>query len=403
VRFVSGPDQPLLAELRAAAEGHSGCAFQAAVAWANDEGVALLLDATVTHVESCDFVVGINNQGTTVEGLLRLLSVGRSVRVLYQHPRLTFHPKAYFFDDGSSGRLVVGSSNLTAGGLDTNFEASVVLPVTEEVRSGWGTYWRSLSEHQYSMVVATDSDVERLYRGGYVIPEAAARVQHRRASRRLREFLEGQGAEQVELPTAAPTRRFRHSRPAVDIPFDVIEPAPGAEAEEVPRHAGAPSGEGRRAVFVRTLTPNDVAKLHGDQSGTFEPDIGLVARDEDPDFWGWPNEFERVIRTLPRDEREVDVRLYSRVTGSDGIPIRLVIWFREAREGHPAEFRISPRPISEVRSAVPEDFDIASLLVVQRAGKGLDVHLLTPEDASYDEASALLSVVRPAHRYGYGS
>ncbi len=80
-RLVSGPAEPLFAELRDAGERHRGGRLRVAVAWSNDQGVALLLEAA-GPVERTHAIVGINNQGTTVEGLLRLLGHCETLAVL---------------------------------------------------------------------------------------------------------------------------------------------------------------------------------------------------------------------------------------------------------------------------------------------------------------------------------
>lgn len=133
-------------------------------------------------------------------------------------------------------------------------------------------------------------------------------------------------------------RRFRSTGPPVDIPFAVVEeplepPVDGDETVEPPVDL-VPS----RRVFVRTLTANDVAKLHGEQSGTFEPDLGLAARDDDQAFWGWPGAYRLVVRQLPRFERSEKVKLISRLTGRAGTPVDLVVWFREERAGTQPNF-----------------------------------------------------------------
>jgi hypothetical protein len=401
MRLVGGPQQPLLRELRQAADRHSDGRLQFAAAWVNDEGAALILESTAKILRR-EAIVGINNQGTTLEGLLRLLDGTERLHVLYQHPAMTFHPKAYCFDDASLGTLIVGSSNLTVGGLDTNFEASVVLDLTPPLRDQWTAFWGSLENHAFAMTMGSASDIERLYKGGYVVLEATTRSRRRRLLRRSRRVLEGEQEESFDLPTAPPRRRFRSASSPIDIPFEVVEEPtepPVEEEEPEPATGVAPA----HRVFVRTLTPNDVAKLHGEQTGTFEPDLGLAARDDDQSFWGWPDAYQLVVRQLPRHERSELVRLVSRITGPKGTPVDLVIWFREGRPGHPAEFRVSPRPISGVRAAVPDDFDDASVLVIEKTADSFVLRLLTARDPEYDAYVAIASVVRPAHRYGYGN
>ena len=270
MRLVFGPSEPLRSELQQAAHEHRGGRLQLAVAWVNEEGAGLLADATSGDLGALEAVVGINNQGTTVEGLLSLLASADSLRVLYQHPMMTFHPKAYCFDDGSSGSLLVGSSNMTAGGLDTNFEASIVLDLTPDLREQWGVFWSSLQAHPFSFLLDSHVDVEKLYKGGYISLEAQTRARRRRLLRRTRRVLEGDSQNEFDLPTQGPTRRFRSTRARVEIPFDVVEEQlelPGLD--DLDSESGnaldltAPPSPARTRVFVRTLTANDVAKLHG--------------------------------------------------------------------------------------------------------------------------------------------
>ena len=182
MRLLGGPHEPLFKELLEAGERHPGCQLQVAVAWVNLEGAALLRDAAAT-AGPLDAIVGINNKGTTVEGMLELLSLTRSLRVLYQHPFVTFHPKAYCFDDGKAGTLIVGSSNLTGGGLDSNFEASMAADLSPDLREQWQDYWRALEEHEFCFEVASAEAVEQLYLRGHLISEQTAR-KRRRGSRR---------------------------------------------------------------------------------------------------------------------------------------------------------------------------------------------------------------------------
>jgi hypothetical protein len=158
---------------------------------------------------------------------------------------------------------------------------------------------------------------------------------------------------------------------------------------------------------VRTLTPNDVAKLSGNQVGTFEPDLGLQTRDRDPDFWGWPRRYSQVLQPTGRRRPQWSARI-SLSSSTTATPIRaqLVLWERPARLGHLAEHRLSFQPIPVVRQAVPKAFDRQSLLVVEKAnaGSGLDyrVKLLEDTDPGFADYESYLTTTRAKHRNGYG-
>jgi hypothetical protein len=403
LRLLGGPQQPLFDELRDAAGRHPGCRLQVAVAWVNQEGAALLKDAT-SSVGSLDAVVGINNKGTTVEGMLAMHSLAGSLRVLYQHPFVTFHPKAYWFDAGDAGTLIVGSSNLTGGGLDSNFEASIAADLSPELRQQWQGYWQSLEGHKFCFKVDSEEAIEELYLRGHLISEGAARRRRRGSATPAAKAGPGEDAP-APLPTKPPSRRFRPVRSTVEVPFD-LEPAEeeAGEAEAPPKAVPDPGvPDDVPLLFVRTLTSNDVAKLHGEQRGTLEPDLTLGARDQNPGFWGWPGQFRRVVHTLPRDQRTTQSRLFSNKTGALGAPIELVIWFREERPGHAAEFRFRPGGLKGNKALVPDEFDEDSLVVFEPAGNDYNLLLVTQADARYSEYAALLTTKRPAHRYGYGS
>lgn len=156
--------------------------------------------------------------------------------------------------------------------------------------------------------------------------------------------------------------------------------------------------------FVRTLTRNDVKKLHGAR-GTFEPDLGETARDTDSSFWGWPDKYRLVTRTKARLEWKAKARLSSSVRPG-GSPITVTLWAREPREDHLPEHRFGLGPIGRVRGLVPADFDTSSLVVLERSpdGSGLDylVRFITHAEPDYRLFEPYLTEEAPEHRYGYG-
>jgi len=405
IRVVVGPGEPLLGVLETASHRHAGGTLRVAVAWARDEGVARLLAALGDRVESLHVIVGLNERGTTAEALLRLLPVSDSLTVFFKHPRQTFHPKVYWFagKDGAT-TVLVGSANLTRGGLMTNFEVDLeasipgTTPEEEELVAAVSGFWQELLESPYSHNVEDAGAVRGLYEDGYVSLEATLRRERRRAAGR------GDGRNRGTLPTAPPPPVAGLQYEAVDIPFPVV-PAEVADAppEDVDPE-GAPALPER--FFVRTLTANDVAKAHGQQVGTFEPDLGEMARDRYPAFWGWPDHYETVVRELPRDEWAARGRLISSETSPEGVDVEVMLWYRELRPEHAAEHRIRLGPIGDVRTAVPATFDTDSLVVVQRGAGREDVdfiiRLITPNDPGYADYSAYATVQRPHHRFGYG-
>lgn len=406
-RIIMGPASSALEAIRLASQRFEGGRARIAVAWARDEGVSRLFDAIGQYITRMEFLVGINEKGTTVEALLRILQQPAFLTIFYKHPSQTFHPKIYWFDNGTSetelATVIVGSSNLTTGGLVTNFEASLVAEIEADTISehdraflrSMHAIWDDLANSPYAHTIAANEDVRRLYESGYIECEHELRRERRRASRENR--------PSRDLPSAPPSRPSEINVSPISIPFPLRGESLADTAGEQEDPIGTVPLPGR--FFVRTLTGNDVAKLRG-RPGTFEPDLGEMARNRFPAFWGWPEMYTQVTRTLPRQQWQVEARLISSTTPPEGVPITIVLWYREARPEHAAEHRFSPRPIGQFRQAVPQSFDTTSLIVVEQAPSGVDyqyiVRLITNNDPDYDDFATYLTEERPQHRFGYG-
>lgn len=101
-----------------------------AVAFAKRSGVTLLrpaLDAFVQSGGALEVVAGIDHRGTSKQGLEELLAVTPNVFIFRDNRQdHTFHTKLYLFErNGAEAAAYVGSSNLTAGGLYSNYETNV--------------------------------------------------------------------------------------------------------------------------------------------------------------------------------------------------------------------------------------------------------------------------------------
>ena len=111
--------------------------FSGLVAFVSNRGANILATLARTasgRMRRKELVVGVDQGGTSVEALRELLGSGIEVRVFYTPSPSIFHPKVYLFHGPYSGRLIVGSSNLTVPGWFTNLEASAVLDLDLKAR-----------------------------------------------------------------------------------------------------------------------------------------------------------------------------------------------------------------------------------------------------------------------------
>lgn len=118
--------------LQACLRDESYTRFRFSVAFARWSGLALLdedLQAfALRSGTSVEGFIGIDLGGTTIEALTYLHELP-STRVSVVQSRMkgvVFHPKVYDFSGPDGSISVVGSSNLTTGGLYSNIEASLV-------------------------------------------------------------------------------------------------------------------------------------------------------------------------------------------------------------------------------------------------------------------------------------
>ncbi|GAB4408740.1 MAG: hypothetical protein Fur0044_02100 [Anaerolineae bacterium] len=308
-------------------QGQIWNSFQAAVAFAKQSGVAHLqneLQGFVNRGGYIRMVIGIDQYGTSIEALSDLLSIiGDKGEIWINHEPnkyITFHPKVYLFEAESSALLIVGSGNLTEGGLYTNDEASLVyeldlskaddhalLDEVKEAINQWG------NDDMDSVRKLDKVLLQELIELDYVRSEAKtqtedeAEIERDRASKDRtspvsRKHLFGRGVSR-RRPTRHRTRVSRKEQ-AVEIEFAESEQAQG---------------------FVMTLMRTDVGTgqtTPGTSRRSPEIFVPLAARKMYPDFWGWPNSFiEDPAKPGKFDRSGVSMRI-----GGEVIRVNMMTW-----------------------------------------------------------------------------
>ena len=299
--------------------------FRAAIAFVKRSGTRHVAPdlAALSQVADVEIIVGIDHGGTSSEGLLDLLhAVSPKGRVIVFHNRLpfTFHPKIYLFRSSSVAELMIGSGNLTEGGLFSNYEAGLhisldladsgdaaVLDSVEQALNSWADLSSGTAR------VLDDLLLARLGELGLVPSEAtlADRAAGRRSPPQAHESPFSARSE----PGAPPFR------PRALPPAQFIEDAGSPEDG----HSDVSSASQEPRSFVMTLHLTDVG--HGQATaGTSrrspEIFIPLVARDAHPGFWGWPDAFQQdPDKPGKRDRYGVRVRL-----GDEIVEVNMMTW-----------------------------------------------------------------------------
>ena len=304
--------------------------FRAAVAFVKRSGTrhiatALTTFARIGHVE---IIAGIDHHGTSSEGLQDLLdAVSPKGRVIVFHNRLpfTFHPKIYLFKSPTAADVIVGSGNLTEGGLFTNYEAALRFPL-------------DLSDPDQAAVLCSIEEVLDIWSD----PSAGTAIT---LNGLLLARLTAWGLTPLEAFTAPESEDMERAddgtRPDhADFPFAACAepqapPVPGrtpaSEASArgtdrpVPALDPKPSTAFGGAGFVMTLQQTDVG-VGQTTAGTLrrspEIFIPLAARNANPDFWDWPGGFVPDPRKPGKfDRQDVCMRL-----GGKTITVNMMTW-----------------------------------------------------------------------------
>lgn len=88
---------------------------------------------TFTHL---NLIVGVDLEGTSKEALEEILALNINSYIFYQKEQPIFHPKIYLFEGPSDIKIIIGSSNLTRGGLFTNVESSILIEFNSDDSEG---------------------------------------------------------------------------------------------------------------------------------------------------------------------------------------------------------------------------------------------------------------------------
>lgn len=198
------------------------------VAFAKTSGV-LRIKAAIgqfrSHGGKVNVIVGVDLGGTSHEALTSLLTNTDSLAVVHSEKRQTFHPKIYHLEGSEGDLLIVGSNNLTGGGLWTNFESSLIVQTNDSeesskvLNSQLRDYQKILSGLKDSCLNISDqSDIDTLLHNGYLLKEVDAQVRLANASRKMgpskRLFGNGVPAPIPQL-SAQPPKGPAGSKPAI--------------------------------------------------------------------------------------------------------------------------------------------------------------------------------------------
>ena len=328
--------------------------FRACVAFAKASGVLRLAPALQRFMDrggQVEIVVGIDEDITTRQALELAVRFSTAAYV-FNNPAATFHPKVYLFEIPDRQAVAfVGSSNLTVGGLYTNYEANLGVDLDLTQPADRETYHRIRAIFTNACDVVSGNalrldaaTIGQLTQSGAVGDEARSRGRRARVRR-------------IE-PTAPPLFPRAPVLPPPPIDPSVadltprIEPTGDAEGDQE-----ATTALQSWQTFVMILGERDTRQGRGYSHDIYIP---LAARNQGADFWDWPAKFESGgMDTVGRyAERRIDILIRS-VRGNELLVEGVRLYDYDIKR----EFRLNCGRL--VEGARPGD-----LLVIQKSPAG---------------------------------
>lgn len=98
------------------------------VAYIRKSGIDLIEKLIKEYSDKIEFYIGIRNGVTSIQAVLRILRFGIKPHVVdTATPSIIFHPKVFLSSSDSNAIVLIGSANLTSGGLIHNIEAGTLI------------------------------------------------------------------------------------------------------------------------------------------------------------------------------------------------------------------------------------------------------------------------------------
>jgi len=223
------------------------------VAFAKNSGVLRIKDAFERFRNrggTINVYVGIDLTGTSYEALTTLLVHVDSLNIVHAENGQTFHTKIYNLVGGQESLIIVGSNNLTAGGLWTNVETSTLIPIRPSVPREVDMQ-RRLDQHMNTLAtlgasfkqIHDQAQIDELLNQGYLLKEVAGRARRLNSTTTApsRSRLFGNGVP-AHLPTVTtPAQAQPGAQPAAaTAALGAASSAPGA-APSAGAHSPMPS------------------------------------------------------------------------------------------------------------------------------------------------------------------
>lgn len=209
-------------------------------AFVSEGGILLLEDSLVPVADKTTIFAGIRNGLTSAQGLSKCISIGCKTYAVDTGSRtVIFHPKIYISKSTNEARILIGSANLTPGGLNYNIEASIYMELDladrdssaliEQLENKITSMTDNYPDHVF--IVTDEEMIQHLVEAGRIVDESLVPAPVPTGSSRNRD-LDNVPRMRLKTKLIAQPRATRLPTRSRTAPATPLAPAPSGVAAQ---------------------------------------------------------------------------------------------------------------------------------------------------------------------------
>lgn len=326
--------------------------FKVAVAYSRNSGISRIYNELLDFANNggkTSVIAGIDQSNTSYQALVNLKTFAKE-NLFVHHDKnfdITFHPKVYLFGNREIEKVIVGSSNFTAGGFFLNYEANIGVTLdssknAKDFQKQVSDYWDNLLKDENTKKCELTL-LERLLESGSVVDE--------RKQKPFKDIIE-------KISNDLPFKTKRKLKP--------LPPVATAAAVRVPS---------LKEKFAMTLSGFDVSAKSQDPVIL----ISVTALKAMPMFWNFPILYTDSGAGYPQLYASANIRIDGKLLRDQHIRI----YYYDKKK----EFRLQCEPIK--RNG--KQGDIISIHKVRNKPLGFEIELLRTGSTKFKAIEPLLT------------
>ncbi len=151
------------------------------VAFVKEPGLDAIEEAIKPVAAKAKFYIGIRNDITSIQAVKRLLAMKVKLYAVDTGSRkIIFHPKLYMAANASKASIIIGSANLTFGGLHNNIEVSTLMNLDlsnaadkkfrQEITNAFAAMLKNHPQHVF--LIKDNQHADELFNSGRLADES---------------------------------------------------------------------------------------------------------------------------------------------------------------------------------------------------------------------------------------